>query len=413
MFRKTFLAGVTFISMGCAFAVQAEELDKPMFSVSGFGTIGVTRVDEGQADFTSNVLLKANGAGYSHQWSPHVDSKIGAQVSANFTPQLSAVLQVVSQQRYDNTYLPTVEWANFKYHVTPDLSIRVGRIALSAFLDADYRNVGYALPWVRAAGEVYNLLPITNSDGVDLTYRTRIGSGSNTFKASYGQTDIKYRNNGQAQARAIFGFSDTAEYGPASVRLSYLTGVLNSDVAQPLFSAFKQLGPRGTAIADRYDVDGKRLSVVALGANYDPGEWFVTGEIAKSMTHSFIGNKTAWYAGAGYRIDKFTPYLTVAQVRATSNTSDPGLSVVGLPPQLAGVASGMNAGLNDLLGSVGVQKSAAVGLRWDFAKSVDVKLQFERIVLGANSAGNLIQIQPDFRRGGTVNTVSAVLDFVF
>ena len=93
--------------------------------------------------------------------------------------------------------------------------------------------------------------------------------------------------------------------------------------------------------------------------------------------------------------------------------SDPGLNVAGLPPQLAAVATGLNAGLNSLIGLVGVQKSIAVGTRWDFRKDASVKLQYDRIMLGTNSLGNLIGEQPGFRRGGTVNVGSVVLDFVF
>jgi hypothetical protein len=78
-------------------------------------------------------IFKPNGAGYSHDWSPDVDSLIGAQVIANFTPKLSAMLQVISEQNYDNTYTPHVEWANIKYELTPDASIRVGRTCSRAF----------------------------------------------------------------------------------------------------------------------------------------------------------------------------------------------------------------------------------------------------------------------------------------
>jgi len=54
----------------------AYEFEAPMFSFSGFGTLGVVHSSEDQADFTSFVL-KPNGAGYSHAWSTDVDSLIG------------------------------------------------------------------------------------------------------------------------------------------------------------------------------------------------------------------------------------------------------------------------------------------------------------------------------------------------
>lgn len=409
-YRMIFFSLVTF-SLCRAADVSAQDLAKPMFSLSGFGTVGLTYADERQADFTSN-FLKAKGAGYSRPSSLDVDSRLGAQLTANFTPQLSAVVQVISELRYDNSYLPIVEWANLKYQFTPDLSVRIGRIALPTFLAADYRKVGYALPWARTPSEVYFLVPITNSDGVDLTYRTRIGDWKNVFQAAYGKTDIKY-NAGRAKARAIRGLSDTIEYGDASVRLSYVQAEVTINFAQDLFNGFRQFGAQGNDLADRYNGDNKRFSVIGIGATYDPGEWFVTAEFGKDVTHSFLGDKTAWYAGGGYRIDKFTPYLTVAQVRADSNVTDPGLNVTGLPPQLAAAASALNAGLNGVIGLIGVQKSVAVGTRWDFKKNASLKLQYDRVMLGTNSSGNLIVQQPGLRRGGKVNVVSVVFDFVF
>ena len=288
------------VSLWFAADVRADDLDKPMFSLSGFGTAGVTYSDERKADFTSN-FLKAKGAGFSRRWSADVDSRIGMQLTANFTPELSGVVQVISELRYDNTYLPIVEWANLKYQFTPDLSVRIGRIALPTFLAADYRKLGYALPWARTPGEVYSLVPITNSDGVDFSYRTRMGEWKNSFRAALGKTDIKY-NAGEAKARSIRGLSDTIEYGDASVRLSYVQADVTVNFAQALFDGFRQFGVQGNTLADRYNGDNKRFTIMGLGATYDPGDWFVTAELGKTVAHSFLGDRMAWYASGGYRI---------------------------------------------------------------------------------------------------------------
>src|ERR1700722_19431479 len=64
-----------------------------MFSFSGFGTFGLVHSSEDRADYTASPLAP-NGAGYTDSWSPDIDSRLGAQVIAHFTPQLSAMLQV-------------------------------------------------------------------------------------------------------------------------------------------------------------------------------------------------------------------------------------------------------------------------------------------------------------------------------
>jgi hypothetical protein len=116
----------------------------PMFSFSGYGTLGEVHSSEDRADFTTSIF-KPNGAGASGVWSAAVDSLIAAQVTANFIPKLSGVLQVLSEQNPDNSYWPHIRWADIKYQFTPEFSARVGRIVLPSFLMSDVRKVGYAL----------------------------------------------------------------------------------------------------------------------------------------------------------------------------------------------------------------------------------------------------------------------------
>lgn len=179
---------------------SANEFETPKFSFSGFGTLGVVHTSEDQADFTSS-LSKPNGAGYSHAWSVDVDSLIGGQVTANLSPKLSAVLQVIAEQNYDNTYQPHVEWANIKYQFTPKFSARAGRTVLPTFLLSDTRKVGYTYPWVRPPLEVYRLMPVTNIDGVDARYSLYTGEISNNLQANYGNVKIKLPGLVQSKER--------------------------------------------------------------------------------------------------------------------------------------------------------------------------------------------------------------------
>jgi len=390
----------------------ADDPETRMFVFSGFGTLGAVHSSERRADYRSSGL-KPNGAGFTHVWSTDVDTLIAGQITANFTPELSAVVQVMSEQNYDNTYTPHVEWANVKYQITPDLGIRAGRIVLPVFLVSDYRKLGYANPWVRPPIEVYSLVPVDSSDGVDVSYRLQTGELTNTVQGTYGQTEPKLPGGGTAKAKDAWGISYTGEYGPATVHATYHTANLAVESFKPLFDGFRQFGPQGMAIADKYDSNSKPFTFIGIGAMYDPGQWFATGEWGSTKSSSAIGKRIAWYASGGYRLQKLTPYVTYARTKADSNTSDPGLTLSVLPPSLAGPAAALNAGLNAVLGSIPDQKTISVGVRWDFAKNVDVKLQFDRIQLGPNSAGLLINVQPDFQPGGKVNVFSATFDFVF
>jgi hypothetical protein len=394
-----------------ATAAAADELDKPMFSFSGFGTVGMTHSSETQADFTASVL-KHSGAGYTRNWSTDVDSRLGGQVTFNATSQLSAVLQVIAEQRYDNSYRPIVEWANVKYQVTSDFSVRAGRIALPNYLVADYRKVSYAIPWARTPVEVYGLVPITNSDGIDASYRMHFGDMQNTVQASYGKNNVAIQG-GTVRIRHLAGISDTVEYGFASMRATYLQSDIDIDVTHPLFDGFRHFGPPGIAVADKYDVNDTRANFVGLGAGYDPGPWFVMAEYGNIVTRSYLGDQSAWHLSGGWRHGAFTPYLTYGQISTHTPTSDPGLPVAAFPPQLAPIVAGLNGNLNYLLGSQAVQKSVTAGLRWDFMRNTSLKFEYQRIRLGQGSAGVLINVRPGLVSGGTANVFSAVLDFVF
>ena len=74
---------------------------------------------------------------------------------------------------------------------------------------------------------------------------------------------------------------------------------------------------------------------------------------------------------------------------------------------------GLNAALNAILGSIPAQNTTSAGLRWDFMRNVDLKLQYDRTRLGEGSPGVLINLQRGFQPGGTVNLVSIAVDFVW
>jgi hypothetical protein len=382
-----------------------------MFTVGGFGTAGLVHSSEDRADFITSIS-KATGAGYTNQWSAAVDSLFGLQATGTFTNQLSAVVQVISEQNSDNTYTPHIEWANVKFQVTPDASIRVGRIVLPIFLLSDSRKVQYANPWVRPPVEFYTLVPVTNSDGIDASYKLRSGRFTQNFVGTYG-TSKPHFTGGDADVRRQFSFSDTVEFGPAVIRGTYQQAVLAIDTLDSLTDAFRQFGPAGVALADKYQVNGKVTKFGGVGAVIDPGDWFLMGEWGKAEYHSVLATKTAWYLSGGYRLAEFTPYVTYADVKADGSTSDRGLDISTLPANLAGTAAGLNAALNGILGSTPVQHTISVGARWDFMRDTAFKLQYDRIELGIGSPGTLSNLQPSFRGGGCVNLISISIDFVF
>ena len=61
-----------------------------------------------------------------------------------------------------------------------------------------------------------------------------------------------------------------------------------------------------------------------------------------------------------------------------------------------------------------LQNTVSMGVRWDFMKNTDVKLQYDLVKLGDNSNGYLANVPANVILYGTsFHVVSAVLDFVF
>jgi len=414
MHRKTIVAAAVLAACGAAHADD----DGPKLKLSGYGTIGVAHSDNRDADYLVDSF-KPNGPGATREWNADTDSRLGLQASAELSPRVSAVLQVISQQRFDGSYRPTIEWANVKYTPLPDLNLRAGRIVLPVFMVTDSRRVGYANPWVRPPVEMYSMVPVTSSDGIDASYRMTLSpTTANTLEVTAGRSDAKFPpsqglGTGTAEVRDIVAAADTFESGFLTVRLNYGQARLTIPEYRQFSDAFRQFGPAGGAIADRYGVDGKLVKFVGAGASYDPGPWFAMAEWAQFDTHSVIGKKGAWYVSAGHRWNKFTPYATYASLKGLSNTSDPGLPLAGLPPQAAAVAAQLNAVLNGQLSVLPSQSTVSLGVRWDLLRSAALKLQYDRVALGSGSHGVFGNIQPGFQAGSTVHLISATLDFVF
>jgi hypothetical protein len=401
-----------FLWYPAAAGATTEDPSASMFSLSGFGTLGLVHSSEDEADFTASPL-QPSGAGYTHSWSPDVDSRLGVQASAHFTPQLSAMLQVISEKRYDKTYRPFVEWANITYQPTPEFSVRLGRIVLPTFLISDSRKVGYANPWVRPPVELYGLSPIFDSDGAEANYKMQAGDVVNTLLGTFGHPHFRAPPGGVSDVKQVWAIADTIEYRSLTVHVAYQATSYNYESFDAVFDAYRKFGPQGTALADRYDLVGKRAQVTTAGAMYYPGKWFMTGEWANRNLHAAFGGSTAWYVSGGYRLAQFTPYLTYTERKSDSKSFDPGLNVSGLPPDLAGPATGLNAALNAILATAADQDTISVGSRWDVMENVDIKLQYDRIDLDAGSAGTLINVQPGFQRGGIVNLLTIAIDFVW
>ncbi|WP_229217474.1 hypothetical protein [Massilia forsythiae] len=382
----------------------------PTVSVSGFGTVDAVHSSEREADYTSSVL-KRSGAGVTRSWSADVDTRLGLQLDVAMNKQWSAVLQLVSEQHIDGSYRPKVEWANLKYQVTPELSLRLGRIAVPMFLAAEYRKVGYAYPWVRPPVENYSLNPFTSSDGVDANYRWSAGPVRNVSQVFYGRSTRA--TVPPIVGDDLVGLANTSDWGALTVRGSLITGVATTSVSPELFDALGAFGESGAALTRAYGLDHSRVTITSLGINYDPGRWFLTSEASQIRSRSLLAASRTLYASAGWRFGALTPYATWSRVSSPDPEMAPKLPLAGLPPAYAAYAGQLNWALRQVLSGVPDQHSASAGLRWDWHPNSALKLQYDRITPHEGSRGTMINQTPAYQSGRTSHVASVAIDFVY
>lgn len=376
---------------------QAQSQSVPEFKLSGFGTIAAAHSDDKNSDFIGSQL-QPNGAGHTDSVSLAPDSKLGGQLDVSFSDKVSAVVQVVSQHQYDNSWTPQIEWANVKFKLTPELSLRAGRIATPSYLLSESRFVGYSMPWVRAPLEPYGVLAITSNDGVDTTWRTQVAGANNSVQAYYGQSKVKVGDS-YAKSNPSWGINDTVEIGSLTLRAGYnsLTYEFGTTSLAGLFGGLASAGR--TDLVEKYKLNGMVVTAAALGASYDPGNWFLMSEFVDFKGDGLLSDSRSWYVSGGYRIGVWTPYVTVSATKPH----------IVKEPGTGGLIGGINASLDSFTPE---QNTKTIGVRWDFAKNFALKAQYDHITTGDNSNGRM-KVYPGFVRGSSVNLATVALDFVF
>jgi hypothetical protein len=360
------------VVLGTAFALLsgAVHADDKMFTISGFGTLAATRSSFEQGDYVS-TLYQRSGPGYSHGTDLATDSKFAAQLDAHFSDKLSGVVQVVSMSRTNGKWEPRIEWANLKYAITPELSVRLGRTALPGYMLSDSRLIGYTMHSIRPPIETYSLNSITNSDGVDVSWRSTVGPASNTLQSWYGTTKVDIVGQlgivtKDVKAKKIYGIADSIEYGSFTARAG-LTMANLEVIPAP--------GYKLTPLVRQINV----------GATYDPGDWFVQSEYSTIDFENISRAQKAFYVTGGVRINAFTPFVTYSQVRPDDDQT--------------------RLTTRD-------QKAWSVGTRWDVRKSVALKVQVDHIILAKGNYGFFTNSRPGLA-GSSGNIASVAIDFVY
>jgi len=390
-----------------AMQARAGVMDDGDLSISGFGTLGVAKSNTDQAQFARYNQAE----GVADKARIGLDTNLGLQATYKINDWLSGTAQVLTRKNTSTSFTSDLTWAFLKARINDETSVRVGRVVMPIFLISDYQNVGYANNMMRPPIEMYAQAPIENVDGVDINFQRAFGDFNFTTQAfvgtSRGKLFIPTGGGSVATYRApAVGASASGEYGPFVVRVSHARADLNSDDITPINSLSSTLKTVGFAqlASDISLVQGKKIAFTAIGATMDWNNIVAQAEYAQRRAKEavYIPDTNAWYAMVGYRVGKFLPYYSHASYRDAGHS----VTLPGNFPKTGVLA----ATVANVLASA-EQTSDLIGVRWDFAKSVALKVQVDRVKPGAKS-GALI-FAPAAGIKSNVTVVAAGLDFVF
>ncbi|NOJ02258.1 hypothetical protein F0236_00670 [Vibrio splendidus] len=378
--KKTVVAAL--ISM--AFGANAANMDD--LRISGFGSVGIGKSDNaiGYAGYTDEKL----------DWEQ--ETLAGLQFDFQVNERAKFVTQIVANSRYD--YEPKIEMAYASYDFEA-FTARAGKLRLPLFFYSDYTDLGYAYPMIRPSQELYENIVLKGYTGADLLIPIELEDSSILLQPVVGIGTIDEDDSivGEVKLDKLFGISANWNVDDFTFRGSYFVAESNPscDFQNPLSNPYCQLG----AILDSQD--GQFIS---LGAQYDNGDLLVNVEAADVQLEGQFYDYQSVSGLVGYRINEFTPYVSVSWVETTDNEERENMTSTA-------VKESMNY----------ERLSYSVGSRWDFAKNMSLKADVTYVDYRDTSGGFQSNVEttadPRIATGNYLEDSSIVysarLDFVF
>ncbi|MGI2258879.1 hypothetical protein [Shewanella sp. GXUN23E] len=356
---------------------------------SGFGNLGVIHNDSRNLKFHRDYTMD----GVPQGWSANADSLLGLQLDAQLNDRFDALIQVVLKDRVSHQLSDTVEWGFIRYRPDDNWAIRVGRLGLDLYMLSEYRDVSYAYLWARPVPEFYSLISsISKYDGADISYRRHAGDYLLEAKLAYGTNkadlagadqDITIKLN---QVYALTLSMSSAEWlWRVAVAMADTTGMSepSSELIYALEQVPSQLWPEAAGLAGEIRFENRDAVYYAAGVQYDNGDWLVQSELGYTDTNwDMLMPYVSGYLSVGRRIEDFTFYAVYAGVHQTQDVPHvppPQISPF-LPEQAQLELQQLYQGVNyTFMASRLEQRSWSLGLRWDFAQDVALKVQWDNV----------------------------------
>lgn len=407
--RSGLPAGICFIALLSVSAATAAQEDAA-FTLRGFGTLGLARSTNGQAEVARDLLQPR---GVSDHWSGKIDSNLGVQANYLASDTVEAVVQVVSRYNHKGNFAPELTELLVKYDPSAYLSLRGGRVSTDFFMHGDSRLIGYSQLVARPNIDFFSSLAVTYLDGADAVVTVPLGDGLLRGKAYYGFLGEKlpfaqgYLN--LRGSRSIGGYLDYQESG-----WQWRGGMAQISFRHPMPAPVGELqaallgtgAASARVAADALELQGTGAKYYSLGVVHDHGPLLLQLMLGRLRYDSgAVEDQDSGMFLAGYRIGDVKPFVGYSRVKSRSTHVSSGLPNTGSGAQI-------NAALASVLAdSHADQHTYSVGLRWDFRRDMAFKFQADAIRGTPDSIYTFRRETP--RWNGRTNVFTFTLDFVF
>lgn len=405
-FALILLLAVLFVL--AATQAHGQDLDGKRFTVRGFGTIGATTQDADDLEFRRNVGQAHGVAAGDVAFT--ADSIAGLQLDAKLGGKFDVLAQGVTRLRADGDWSPQVTQAFIRYSPDESLVLRAGRVGYDIYLLAESRQVGYSYLALRPSLEFYGFITNDSIDGGDISFSHRLGGAlvrARLFGGG-GAGELAFADEtNSGTTGTVYGASIDYIFRAWTARAAYVSFDYDGNAGFVQLAAGLRLtgAPEAVRIADDIDHDVFNSEGLQLGVAYEDGPLQAQILYGTVTSKSITGpDADKFYSLVGYRIQRWTPFLSFATSRDRNAYVATGLPDI---PEFAPLEGAIRLIQKN---SRSTQHSVSFGVRFDFASHFDFKLQVDRVALRDSS------LMFDRRVSGgdaDMTVIAAALDFVF
>lgn len=287
-----------------------EQQEENRLKIDGFFTVAVATIDRSPNFITleSDSVIEDTPT-FSTDTVAALQFTFSLDERTSYTHQL--LYRASDKERNFNT-----EWAFLSHWLTPDFTLRAGRLRSFAYMLSDTLEVGFTYPWVRPPMEIYRI-PLTGHEGFDIRYYFSFGEWFADFHFGYGrgEDDIGGGLGASLEVSRLYSSALSFNNGNFQLRTAYLFGKGNIEVdADSPFKGFVdqliQLGVNNLISFESVD-----FWYMNMGVRYDDGANTIIAEVSDLDINGFVSPiGRGGYVLYGRRIGNWFPFMTWGKV---------------------------------------------------------------------------------------------------